>query len=161
MSGSTLPLGATVEHVSTTVPDLDAAVRFFVDVLGAVEVRRAAFASEPGGPQMDEHFNAHADASATLATLDVAGTIVELFAYVAPDLSTTMPRNCDAGGHHLGFRVPNVAAAAAALAEVPGVRVLGAPTYGTTLSGARRGWVYFLSPWGLHMELAEEHSIPA
>jgi catechol 2,3-dioxygenase-like lactoylglutathione lyase family enzyme len=88
----------------------------------------------------------------------VAGTTVELFEYDAPDLARTMPRNCDAGGHHLGFRVPDVVAAAETLAAVPGVRVLGPPTFDDLPAGGRRGWVYFLTPWGLQLEVAEERA---
>jgi catechol 2,3-dioxygenase-like lactoylglutathione lyase family enzyme len=155
-----LPLVAGVEHFSTTVPDLAQAVRFFVDVLGGREVRRLTFAAAPGSAEMELKFNAHPAAEAQLATLDLAGTTIELFEYDAPDLSTVMPRNCDAGGHHIGFRVASVAAAVAALVDVPGVRVLGEPTYGPLASGGRRGWVYFLTPWGLQLELAEETTTP-
>jgi catechol 2,3-dioxygenase-like lactoylglutathione lyase family enzyme len=148
-----------VEHVSTTVPDLDQAVEFFVTVFGASVLRRATFGATPGSDEMATRFNAHPDASAALATLDICGTTLELFEYSAPDLSATMPRNCDLGGHHVGFRVGDVAAAAAYLRTVPGVRVLGDVSYVEEYNGARRGWVYFLTPWGLQLEIADEHPI--
>jgi catechol 2,3-dioxygenase-like lactoylglutathione lyase family enzyme len=149
-----------VEHVSTSVPDVDAAVAFFVDVLGARVVGRERFAGSDDDVDMAVTFNAHPDASAELVTLDLHGVRLELFCYDAPDLVRTMPRNCDVGGHHLGMRVDDLPAAVAELAAVPGVRILGEPTYYPLPSGLHRGWVYFLTPWGLQMELAEERPEP-
>jgi len=156
---TTIPGLTGVEHVSTSVPDIDAATAFFVDVLGARVVGEQRFAGGQDGVDMVATFNAHPLAAARLVTLDLHGVHTELFEYTAPDLRHEMPRNCDVGGHHLGFRVTDVAAAAAHLATVPGVRVLGEPTYGDTDRGIRRGWVYFLTPWGLQLEIAEEHPI--
>lgn len=148
-----------VEHVSTSVPDIDAATTFFVDVLGARVVGEQRFAGGEDGVDMATSFNAHPEAAARLVTLDLHGVHTELFEYTAPDLCHDMPRNCDVGGHHLGFRVEDVAAAAAHLAQVPGVQVLGEPTYGEIPGGLRRGWVYFLTPWGLQLEIAEERPV--
>lgn len=147
-----------VEHVSSSVPDIEQARSFFVDVLGAREVSRVRFAGGVDGVDMPVSFNAHPAASAELLTLDLHGVWMELFEYDAPDLVRAMPRNCDVGGHHLGFRVDDVAAAAEFLGEVPGVTVLGAPTYDALPDGRRRGWVYFLTPWGMQLEVAEETS---
>lgn len=143
------------EHVSITVPDLDEAVGFFVSVLGAAVIAQVGFSG--GTAPMDTNYNAHPDAQAARATLDLGGTVLEVWEYAAPDLRADMPRNCDAGGHHLGLGVEDVAVAADHLRAVPGVRVLGSPTYGVRASGRTRGWVYFLTPWGLQMELADEH----
>jgi len=154
-----LPGTVGLEHVAVTVPDLEAARAFFVDVLGGREVGRVAFSRDLDGSDMEVSFNAHPDAVAELVTLDLHGTTLELFHYDAPDLADAMPRNCDPGGHHLGLRVDDIVAAAAYLASVPGVRVLGAPSFAVRPDGVARGWVYFLTPWGLQMELAEEHPV--
>jgi catechol 2,3-dioxygenase-like lactoylglutathione lyase family enzyme len=142
-----LPTLLGVEHVSTTVPDLTQAVDFFVEVFGATLVRRAQFRASPGSEEMEERFNAHREAVADLATLDLHGVILELFHYEAPDLSSGMPRNCDQGGHHIGFKVGDVVAAAEFLRSVEGVTVLGSPSF-ELAGGVRRGWVYFLSLGG-------------
>jgi catechol 2,3-dioxygenase-like lactoylglutathione lyase family enzyme len=155
--GRTIPGLIAVDHVSITVPDVDAAAEFFVDVLGARELYRRAYAAK-GTDDMRTRFNAHPDAHYRLAKVELSGTIVEVFEYRAPDLNPVMPRNCDAGGHHIGLRVADLDAALAAVAEVPGVRILGSPSTMTTSTGAVRRWVYFLTPWGLQMELAEERS---
>lgn len=158
-------LDVQFEHASTTVADLAQAEAFFVDVLGATVRFRAGFAgadtaaSRVAGTEefdMAETFNAHPESSAKLVSLDVGGTVVELFQYSAPDQTLTQPRNSDVGGHHLGFRVADLHAAVAELRAVPGVRILGETNWGTTASGVKRGWVYFLTPWGLQLELSQE-----
>jgi catechol 2,3-dioxygenase-like lactoylglutathione lyase family enzyme len=64
----------------------------------------------------------------------------------------TPPRNSDVGGHHLAFYVKDIGAAVAYLGS-HGISVLGEPT--TMESGPSEGliWVYFLSPWGMQLEL--------
>jgi catechol 2,3-dioxygenase-like lactoylglutathione lyase family enzyme len=142
-----------VEHVGLTVPDIDAATKFFVDVLGAeVLFEVGPFASE------DEWMETHlgVDPRAAIRRLRMlrlaAGPSVELFEYSSPDQDDARPRNSDAGGHHLGFYVTDMAAAVDHLKR-HGVKILGDPT--TLEEGASAGltWVYFLAPWGLQLEL--------
>jgi catechol 2,3-dioxygenase-like lactoylglutathione lyase family enzyme len=151
----TIPGLVGVEHISQTVPDVDAAVAFFVEVFGAEVTSEAAFSDPDGDRQMAQRFNTHPAAVARLRTLDLCGVVLELFEYDAPDLDRRTPRNCDAGGHHIGLRVREVAAAARYLEGVPGVRLLGEPSYEAGRDGQQRGWVYFLTPWGAQMELAD------
>jgi len=56
------------------------------------------------------------------------------------------------GGHHLGFYVEEMAAAVAYL-KSHGITVQGEPV--TMDAGPSKGltWVYFLSPWGMQLEL--------
>jgi catechol 2,3-dioxygenase-like lactoylglutathione lyase family enzyme len=155
-------LSVAFEHAATTVPDLEQAERFFVDVLGARVRFRSRFAGS-AAPEIETFdmartFNAHPDSRADLISLDVGGSVVELFAYDAPDQRREIGRNCDVGGSHLGFRVTDLAAAVRQLQAVPGVRVLGSPNWAVNAAGDQRGWVYFLTPWGLQMELSEERS---
>ena len=63
----------------------------------------------------------------------------------------TQPRNSDIGGHHLAFYVDDLDSAVAYLRE-EGVRVLGEPTRSRNASEGQR-WVYFLTPWGMQLEL--------
>ena len=155
---SSAPAGALpgllgVEHVGITVPDMDAATAFFVEVLGAeVLFEVGPFASEDDW--MEKHLGVHPRAVIRrLRMLRLAaGPSVELFEYAAPDQDPARPRNSDAGGHHLAFYVTDMAAAVAHLKR-HGVTVLGEPT--TLAEGASAGltWVYFLAPWGLQLEL--------
>lgn len=144
-----------VDHLSLTVPDLDAAAAFFIDVLGARELYRRQYApAADEARSMAERFNTHPAATCRLAKLDLLGTALELFEYQAPDLNRTMPRNCDAGGSHFGIRVADLAQSVDRLRRVPGVKILGEPsTIGPGHPLAGRRWVYFLTPWGWQMEL--------
>ena len=55
------------------------------------------------------------------------------------------------GTEHIGFTVPDLDEAVAYLRE-KGVTVLGEPTASSSHSAGQR-WVYFLTPWGMQLEL--------
>lgn len=144
-----------LDHVSLTVPDLDQAAAFFVRAFGARELYRRAWAPPPeGDPDMAARFDMSAHAAFRLVKMDLGGCGLELFEYRAPDLEARRPRNCDAGGCHLGLLVDDVDVAAARLRALPGVRLLGDVSEigaGHPLAGRR--WIYFLTPWGQQLEL--------
>ena len=149
--------GWAVDHAALTVPDLDAAVAFFTAVAGARELYRRTVEAGADRDAMAVNYGAHPDAGFRLAKLDVGGAPVELFEYDAPDQRTAAPRNCDVGGHHLGFRVPDIEAAVAAVRNHPGTEVLGAVSTlpaGHPLAG--RQWIYFRTPWGQQLELVSD-----
>jgi glyoxylase I family protein len=142
-----------VEHIGLTVPDIEAATKFFVDVLGAeVLFEVGPFASDDDW--MEKHLGVHPRAVIRrLRMLRLAaGPSVELFEYSAPDQNHERPRNSDAGGHHLAFYVTEMDAAVDHLKR-HGVEVLGDPTTLTEGASAGLTWVYFLAPWGLQLEL--------
>ncbi|MCG8915764.1 VOC family protein [Actinokineospora sp. PR83] len=149
----TLPGAVAVHHVAYTVPDLDQAVRFFVDVLGAREVYTIdRVAGE--GDWMTRKLDVHPRATARIAMLRLGPvTNLELFEYTSPDQRRVLPRNSDWGGHHLAIHVEDVDAAAAHLRTRPGVVVMGEPE--TITEGPITGdrWVYFRTPWGMQLEL--------
>ncbi len=143
-----------IDHVSITVPDLDQAVAFFTQAFGLAEIERGGYTPPPNSREMDR-YNAHAEASYRVARMDLAGTVLEIFEYTAPDLDPHMPRNCDAGGHHLGLGVDDVFAAVERLSAIDGVVFFSEPNVladdHPTLAG--HVWVYLNTPWGLHLEL--------
>jgi catechol 2,3-dioxygenase-like lactoylglutathione lyase family enzyme len=152
MSGG-LPGLAGTDHVGFTVPDLEAATRFFVDVIGCVLVY------EIGPFQSDDDWmevRLGVDRRAVIRKLRMfrckTGPSFEVFEYELEGASATPPRNSDVGGHHLAFYVEDVSAAVAYL-KAHGIAVQGEPT--TMESGPSKGltWVYFLSPWGMQLEL--------
>lgn len=148
----TLPGLRGMEHVGVTVPELDAAVRFFVDVLGCQPVmpELALDASSNGSATM---LDVDPSARARLQFLRCGfGTNLELFEYDAPDQAITRPRNSDHAGHHLAFYVDDMAAAVAWL-RGRGVEVMGEPALVTEGPSAGTSWVYFRAPWGLQLEL--------
>lgn len=141
------------DHIGFTVPDLEQAVAFFVDVIGCESFY------EMGPFRADDDWMAtHLDVHprAVMKKLKFlrcrSGSNFELFEYEAPDQSRRQPRNSDVGGHHLAFYVDDIDAAVAYL-KARGVRVLGEPTVRTTGPSAGQTWVYFLAPWGMQLEL--------
>ncbi|XVV02576.1 VOC family protein [Actinosynnema sp. CA-248983] len=149
-----IPGARAVHHVAYTVPDLDQAVRFFVDVIGAELVYELGPVEDPDGDWMTRKLGVDAKASTRIAMLRLGPvTNLELFEYTAPDQRRELPRNSDWGGHHLAIHVEDVDAAVAYLRDQPGVTVMGEPE--TIEEGPITGdrWVYFTTPWGMQMEL--------
>ncbi|CAL9343170.1 2-epi-5-epi-valiolone epimerase [Actinosynnema sp. ALI-1.44] len=149
-----IPGARAVHHVAYTVPDLDQAVRFFVDVVGAELVYRLGPVEDPDGDWMTRKLGVDPKASTNIAMLRLGPvTNLELFEYTAPDQRRELPRNSDWGGHHLAIHVDDVDAAVAYLRDQPGVTVLGEPE--TIEDGPIAGdrWVYFTTPWGMQLEL--------
>ncbi len=141
------------EHVGFTVPDLDEAVDFFVNVIGCEPFYKLG-PIQPDGDWMETHLNIHRDAVMTRQRFLRCGhgTNFEIFEFKAPDQITKPPRNSDVGGHHLAFYVDDFDAGLEYLKK-HGVRVLGEPTVRTTGPVAGQTWVYFLAPWGMQLEL--------
>jgi len=154
-----IPTAHNVDHYAFTVPDLRLAIEFFVEVLGAEVAYRlgpiAAPDADPGW--MSRQLGVHLDARTVIAMLRLGPVSnVELFEYEAPGQRRGSPRNCDPGGHHLGFAVTDLEAAMRHLGTRPGVRILGPPrTAAAGEPGAGERSVYFRSPWGMYFSLQE------
>jgi glyoxylase I family protein len=147
-----LPGLRRLDHVGITVPDLEAAHAWLVDVLGAEYMYRLGpFRSDDDW--MAEHMNVHPrTVMRELRFYRIAGqAVLEVFQYEAPVQGRDVPRNSDVGGHHLALYVDDLDAAVDYL-RARGVTVLGEPTASRGASEGQR-WVYFLSPWGLQLEL--------
>jgi catechol 2,3-dioxygenase-like lactoylglutathione lyase family enzyme len=142
-----------IDHVGITVPDVAAAVRFFVDVLGCEE----CFAAGPFAAE-DDWMATHlgVDARARIPQLRMIrcgnGANLELFEFDAVAQGKTGPRNSDVGGHHLAFYVDEIEPAIAYLREQD-LTVMSEPVTMTDGPSAGLTWVYFLAPWGLQLEL--------
>jgi glyoxylase I family protein len=140
------------EHIGFTVPDLDEAHAFFVDVIGCQYVYSLGpFRADDDW--MSEHLAV--DPRSVMRELRFYrcefGPNFEIFEWDAADGQHPQPRNSDIGGHHLAFYVDDLDSAVAYLHE-QGIRVLGAPTASRNASEGQR-WVYFLTPWGMQLEL--------
>jgi glyoxylase I family protein len=147
-----LPGLTGVDHFGFTVPDLEQAGAFLVDVLGCEYLYSLGPFVHDVGDWMAEHLNVHPRAATRNAFFRCGDqAILEVFEYEAPEQNPTPPRNSDVGGHHVALYVDDLDAAVAYLGE-RGVQVLGAPT---ASAGAHEGqrWVYFLAPWGMQFEL--------
>lgn len=148
----TLPGLRGLDHVGFTVPDLEAARAFLVDVLGC-EYMYSLGPFERDGTWMAEHLNVDPQARMHKLHFFRCGgqAVFEVFHYSAPDQRTEQPRNSDVGGHHVALYVEDLDAAVEFLRS-RGVDVLGDPTASTGPSEGQR-WVYFLTPWGMQFEL--------
>jgi catechol 2,3-dioxygenase-like lactoylglutathione lyase family enzyme len=149
----TLPGLRGTDHIGFTVPNLDEAVEFFVEVLGC-EPFYDLGPFQADDDWMETHLNVHPHTvMRRIKFLRCKnGSNFEVFEYEAPDQNTAQPKNSDIGGHHLAFYVDDMDAAVAFL-KGKGVRVLGAPTLRTAGPSAGQSWVYFLAPWGMQFEL--------
>jgi len=96
-----------------------------------------------------------ADALVRFVVLQLApGLRLELFGYERPaDASATAPRNCDAGGHHIGLQVESLGYAVDVL-RARGVTVLEPIVIDDgPMAGTRSAYV--VDPWGNQLELVE------
>ncbi|MER9140397.1 VOC family protein [Mesorhizobium sp. M0830] len=148
-----LPGLAGTDHVGFTVPDLDEAVAFFVNVIGC-DLFYELGPFQADDDWMQEHLNVHPRTVMKRLRLMRCrnGSNFEIFEYTSPDQNHLQPRNSDVGGHHLAFYVDDINAAVAYL-KAKGVRVQGQPTVRTAGPSAGQSWVYFLAPWGMQLEL--------
>jgi catechol 2,3-dioxygenase-like lactoylglutathione lyase family enzyme len=140
-----------LDHIGFTVPDMEEAHRFLVDVLGC-EYLYVLGPFEPDGDWMTTHLNVHPDTRMLCHRFRCGDQAVfEVFHYEAPGQRLEMPRNSDIGGHHIGLYVDDIDAAVDHLRSA-GVLVLDGPTAGQGPEEGNR-WIYFLAPWGLQFEL--------
>ena len=134
-----------VDHVGITVPDLDGAIKFFENALGADLLWRVGpFEETPTGVKIH---------SVHLAMLRLGPSInVELMSFDADAQQRTMPSNIDYGATHIAFFVDDIEAAAKSLRE-HGAELLKGPidAEGDVKKGERI-W-YFKTPWGAFMEI--------
>ncbi len=142
------------DHVGITVPDLEAATRFFVDVLGAEQFYDIGPIADEKGDWMAVQLGV--DPRARVRKLRFLrlghGLNIELFEYEAPAQRREVPANSDVGGHHLALYVDDFDAALAYL-RAHGVEIMGEPVVRHAGPSAGQTWVYFRAPWGLQLEL--------
>ncbi|WP_157606836.1 VOC family protein [Sedimenticola selenatireducens] len=148
-----LPGLCGIDHIGLTVPDLNQAIDFFVDVIGCEPFYELGpFSSDDDW--MAVHLNVHPrTVMKKLRFLRCAnGSNLELFEYETPDQNPQPPSNSDIGGHHLAFYVDDMDAALTFLRKRD-VKILGEPTVRDSGPSGGQTWVYFLAPWGLQLEL--------
>ena len=97
------------DHIGVTVPDLDQAVKFFVEVMGC----EAFFKMGPfkaDDDWMAVHLGVHPRAEIPQMQLVRCGygTNLELLQYRTPDQNTAIPKNSDLGGYHVAFYVDDM-----------------------------------------------------
>ena len=150
----TLPGMRGVNHIGLTVPDIDAAETFFTDVLGCQRATAFGPFRDDEGTFMQDLLDV--DPRAVINEIRLLrcgfGSNIELFDYDAPDQQEVSPRNSDIGGHHIAIYVDDIGAAAEYL-KAKGVRTFLGPLPVNEGPAAGQTILYFLTPWGLQMEL--------
>jgi glyoxylase I family protein len=149
---SGLPGLRSLDHFGFTVPDLEQAKQFLVEVMGC-EYMYSLGPFKHDDNWMQERLNVHPRAvMEKLHFFKVGRTaILEVFQYSAPDQREVQPRNSDIGGNHIAFYVEDIDVAVQYLRE-SNIQVLGEISASKNASEGQR-WVYFLSPWGMQFEL--------
>jgi len=141
------------DHIGITVPDLDEAERFLVDVVGAVHV----YTLGPKRSDDDDWMTVQLGVHPRTVIREIRflrlgnGSNLELFEYDSADGQSPEPRNSDIGGHHLALYVDDMDAAIAHL-RAHDVEIMGEPVASAGAAAGQR-WLYFRAPWGMQFEL--------
>jgi catechol 2,3-dioxygenase-like lactoylglutathione lyase family enzyme len=142
-----------IQHVSSTVRDLDQTLGWYRDVLGI----EPHITMQAEGPELSAGLRVPG-AKLDVALLKVGGATVELIEYVGPDdtRDDVRLRRCDHGASHICFEVDDIQAAYAHL-RAHDVDCYDPPQYvpAGPLEGA--WFLYFDGPEGLQYEL---HQMP-
>jgi catechol 2,3-dioxygenase-like lactoylglutathione lyase family enzyme len=113
-SSKGIPTATNADHLGVTVPDLQEAVAFFVDALGADYP--FSFQEGPGTENpanLNKTFDVDPDSKLKIAMLRLGPTLnLELMEYESPDQRQEMPKNSDYGAPHIAFFVQDMKAAA-------------------------------------------------
>lgn len=116
MSNSQGPRFKRTDHVSLTVADIDAAIKFYTEVFDArLRYQMGPFDADeiPKMPDGRDWTEAHVNvpgARLNIAMLQLTENLgMELFEYEKPaDAASKPPRNCDVGARHICLEVDDV-----------------------------------------------------
>ncbi len=149
-TGTEGPRVARVDHFGMSVPDVDAAARFFETWFGATVAFRLPWIE---GVEAVRRLGVEGDAAFTLTMMNLGGGRLELLQWNSPASGGEPPPPDAAGGVHIAIEVDDVASTVKRLRSAPGVRILSeamtfadGPTAGLTNAFLR-------TPWGGLIEL--------
>jgi catechol 2,3-dioxygenase-like lactoylglutathione lyase family enzyme len=142
------------DHTGITVPDINQAADFFINVIGCKEAMSFGPFADEKDTFMQDLLNVNPRAVIHRITLVRCGngSNIELFQYSSPDQRDMTPKNSDIGGYHIAFYVDDIQAAKDYLIS-KGVKTFFGPFPVKEGPAAGQSIVYFLAPWGLQMEL--------
>jgi len=142
------------DHTGITVPDVKAATAFFTDVLGCSHAMSFGPFMDDKGTFMQDVVNVNPRAVIDEISMVRCGygSNIELFQYQSPDQAKTLPKNSDIGGHHIALYVDDIAKAAEYLRS-KNVKTMQGPIPVNEGPADGQSILYFLTPWGMQMEL--------
>ena len=147
-----IPGLAGIEHFGITVPNLEEAKHFFIDILGCDLVFDGG-QIDPDPKLMAGNLSVSPSAKLKYSFLRCkTGPNIEIFEYTVPDQKDTCPKNSDVGGHHLAFYVDDIDMAVKYL-QTKNITIQGDVNFIAQGPAGGSSWVYFLAPWGLQLEL--------
>ena len=139
-----------MDHVGITVPDLNQAVEWFEDILGAVApLTFGPFAGSFLEGALGVVPGTQIDQITVLRIGHSAG--IELFEYESPGQRQDMPKNSDWTGHHVAFYVTDIEDAVEYM-DSRGVQRMFGPFTLTDGPAAGQSINYFKTPWGGYIE---------
>jgi len=144
---------AGIHHVGIIVNDIEKALEFYRDILGAKFLYRAE-----GSPKDVEKEVNVPGATTKLAVLKVGKHTIELVEYVNPKIKPQGLSAAAIGTLHLAFEVDNIDAETERM-KAKGVKFNAKPKY--IEEGENKGWVwtYFNDPDGSQLELVENKNL--
>ncbi len=153
-SAEGLPTLRGHDHTGITVPSMKEGLDFFVGIMGCKQAMSFGPFADDHGTFMSDTLNVNPRAVIKQITMIRCGTgsNIELFEYSSPDQKTVLPKNSDVGGYHIAFYVDDIKKAAAYL-QAKGIKTLAGPLPVTEGPAAGQTILYFLSPWGMQLEL--------
>jgi catechol 2,3-dioxygenase-like lactoylglutathione lyase family enzyme len=142
------------DHTGITVPDIKTATAFFTDVIGCSLAMSFGPFSDDKGTFMKDAVNVNPRAVIDQISMVRCGygSNIELFQYQSPDQAKALPKNSDIGGHHIALYVDDIDKAAEYL-KSKNVTTMQGPIPIKEGPAAGQSILYFLTPWGLQMEL--------
>ncbi len=137
--------GRYVDHIGMTVPNMDEAIGWLTQALGAQLLWRV-------GPFHETPTGVHIE-SVEIAMMRLGPNAnLELLCYESEDQRRHMPVNIDVGSGHIAFFVDDLQAAAASLKR-HGARMFPGPLEGAGEEKKGERIHYFQTPWGAYMEI--------
>jgi catechol 2,3-dioxygenase-like lactoylglutathione lyase family enzyme len=139
-----------IDHIGLTVPDINQAIEWYEDILGAV----APLTFGPfEGAFLEGALNVVPGTGINqITTLRIGQSAgIELFTYHSPGQRTDVPLNSDWSGHHIAFYVTDIEAAVEYMDSRDVDRLFGPFTL-TSGDAAGQSINYFRTPWGSFIE---------
>ncbi|GAB3641360.1 hypothetical protein GCM10027423_19960 [Spirosoma arcticum] len=148
-----IPGARSIDHAGFAVRDLEQAITFFTDVLGAAVLWRSApFSADGLSPKAPAGLNADPRAATRLVMLRLGPNLnVELIEY-RPGAPPVMPLSSGLNVGHFAFDVDDINVAGAYL-KAKNVLLLEGPRHNTEGPNTGQDSWFFLTPWGMAVEL--------
>jgi catechol 2,3-dioxygenase-like lactoylglutathione lyase family enzyme len=147
MNSAVLQVSA-IDHVGMNVPDIDAATRFFSELVGAQVISDISPGNIPDQWKTQFRWHSSSNLQRFVMLQLTGGAKLELFQYRGAEINHVQPHGDDAGASHLALRTDDIDQSLALLRS-KNVTILNDPI--TNADGVR--WFYFQAPWGSQIEL--------